>query len=135
MEKSTQELSDFVNRVLNVTRASKVDIVGHSQGSLIPRYWMKNLGGVTKVRKFAGLVVDPICEACLQYKEFVTPYTNGFLRDKNPRVRNQVLQDWCQEDMSEHTLLAFNPIVFSGIHAFLDPSADQNISCLDVLLN
>ncbi|KAF9097017.1 hypothetical protein BGX23_009935 [Mortierella sp. AD031] len=131
MEKSTQELSDFVNRVLNVTRASKVDIVGHSQGSLIPRYWMKNLGGVTKVRKFAGLSLGLI----EIIKKFVTPYTNGFLRDKNPRVRNQVLQDWCQEDMSEHTLLAFNPIVFSGIHAFLDPSADQNISCLDVLLN
>ncbi|KAG0381169.1 hypothetical protein BGX24_008073 [Mortierella sp. AD032] len=55
MEKSTQQLSEFVDRGLNATGASKVDMVGHSQGSLMPRYWMKYLGGDSKIRKFAGI--------------------------------------------------------------------------------
>lgn len=51
MEESAQELAVFVNKVLNATGADKVDMLGHSQGSVMPRYWMKYLGGATKIRK------------------------------------------------------------------------------------
>lgn len=43
MEKSAQQLSNFVDRVLNATGADKVDMVGHSQGSLMTRYWITSV--------------------------------------------------------------------------------------------
>lgn len=55
MEESAAELGAFVDRVLAATGASKVDIVGHSQGTLMPTYWVKFLGGADKVSKYISL--------------------------------------------------------------------------------
>lgn len=65
--------------------------------------------------------------------EIVTPFVNGFLRDKNPRVENVVLQDLCPLDVLEHMLLILDPIVFHSVNGFLTPSAKREISCLDLL--
>lgn len=55
IEHSAEELSSFVNWVLWWTGASKVDLVGHSQGGMMPNYYIKFLGGASKVNELIGL--------------------------------------------------------------------------------
>lgn len=51
---SAGQLSSFVNHVLSETGASKVDIVGWSQGGMMPRYYINNLSGASKVNMLVG---------------------------------------------------------------------------------
>ncbi|GGK89070.1 lipase [Sphaerisporangium melleum] len=53
--RSAQQLSAFVDRVLAATGAAEVDLVGHSQGGMMPRHYLKFLGGAAKVRKLVAL--------------------------------------------------------------------------------
>ncbi len=55
IERSAAELSTFVDLVLRRTGARKVDLVGHSQGGLMPRYYLNFLGGGEKVRTMVAL--------------------------------------------------------------------------------
>src|SRR3954447_24903295 len=55
MEQSAQQLSDFVDRIRAATGAGQVDIVGHSEGSLMPDYYVKFLGGDRVVRNYVGI--------------------------------------------------------------------------------
>ncbi len=55
IERSAEELASFVARVLSKTKASKVDLVGHSQGGMMPNYYIKFLGGASKVNELIGL--------------------------------------------------------------------------------
>jgi len=93
---SAAELATFVNTVLTATGAAKVDLVGHSQGGLMPRYYLNFLGGASKVNDFVALApsnygttldgltelasllgassaingtLSEVCEACVQQEE------------------------------------------------------------------
>ncbi|ONM46402.1 esterase/lipase family protein [Nocardia donostiensis] len=55
IQQSAVEVSAFVDRVLAATGASKVDIVGHSQGTIVPNYYAKFLGGADKIDKHVSL--------------------------------------------------------------------------------
>ena len=85
--RSAAQLKTFTERVREATGAAKVSMVGHSQGGMMPRYYIKFLGGARYVDDLVGispsnhgttltgggtsnliadLVIGQVCEACLQ---------------------------------------------------------------------
>lgn len=56
VRRSASELAAFVDGVRARTGAAQVDLVGHSQGGgLMPRYYIKNLGGDRAVHRLVGI--------------------------------------------------------------------------------
>ena len=55
MQDSAKELKRFVAKVRKATGARKVDLVGHSQGTLMPTWWLKYLGGAPYVKRYVSL--------------------------------------------------------------------------------
>lgn len=116
---SAKELSDFVDKVLAATGASKVDLVGHSEGSTLPRVYLKYFNGTAKVDHFAAIgsnqygttlssivtflekgklfgavkgVLNPVCKACFQLTlgaSFLNELNEG--EDTYPEVKYLML--------------------------------------------
>lgn len=52
---SAQDIGAYIEQVLSATGAEAVDIVGHSQGGLLARYWINELGGEDYVHHLISL--------------------------------------------------------------------------------
>jgi triacylglycerol lipase len=91
---SAGQLARFVDAVLGATGARKVSLVGHSQGGMMPRYYIKFLGGDKNVDDLVGLApsnhgtTNPaafvtgatLCQACAQQmagSPFLTQLNTG----------------------------------------------------------
>ncbi|MDX6715874.1 MAG: hypothetical protein QOH30_2432 [Baekduia sp.] len=125
---SAGELKTEVDKVLASTGAAKVDIVGWSQGGMMPRYYIKNLGGATKVNHLVGLapsnhgttlsglatlagyfpgalpLVGALCPACtdqLKGSPFITALNAG--GDTVPGVEYTVIQSRYDEVVTPYT--------------------------------
>ncbi len=127
---SAAQLAAFVNTVLAKTGAAKVDLVGHSQGGMMPRYYISFLGGAAKVSDFvalapsnygttldgltelAGLLgassaingtLSEVCEACVEQEQ-----GSAFLAGLNaaptvPGVRYTVIESVDDEVVTPYT--------------------------------
>ncbi|HSV37435.1 MAG TPA: alpha/beta fold hydrolase [Nocardioidaceae bacterium] len=118
IQASARELAAFIAKVRKATGARKVDVVGHSQGALMPDYYLKFLGGAQHVRNYvamsapwhgtytdggvaqltAGFGLDlvdvfPICKACVQMlagSPFLAKLRSGGVRVPGIRYTNIV---------------------------------------------
>lgn len=91
MQESAEQLKAFVAKVLKATGAREVDLVGHSEGTLMPNYYVKFLGGAQVVKRYISIAplwhgtqasalaslaastgqdpeeTTPVCTACAQF--------------------------------------------------------------------
>ncbi|MCX2182594.1 alpha/beta fold hydrolase [Streptomyces sp. SKN60] len=58
IDASAAQLDAYVDKVLAATGAAEADLVGHSQGGMMPRYYLKFLGGADKVNALVGIAPD-----------------------------------------------------------------------------
>ncbi len=186
IEESAKELDAFVDRVLEATGAERIDLVGHSEGTYMPQFWLKFDGGsqvtddyvamtplydgttlyaTDQVRDLgaqfglAQAIIDSVAAACgscpqfiagspMQRKlteggaaaaqvdyttiptrldELVTPWSSGLIQ--GPGTDNQVLQEVCPSNTSEHLAVAFDPAVAQLIFNALDPPDARPVDC------
>jgi triacylglycerol lipase len=52
---ASAQLNSFADSVRASTGAAKVDLIGHSQGAMVSRYYVKNLGGASEVDSVISL--------------------------------------------------------------------------------
>ena len=128
IERSARQLRDFIdNRVLPQSRSGKVSILGHSQGGLMPRYYIKFLGGRTKVTDMVSISAsnhgtdNPLapfavdCAACIQQ----SPYRGEFTERVNQGDETLGAVDYTQIQTR------FDDVVIPYFSAFLAETADN----------
>lgn len=92
IDKSAEQLDGFVDEVLASTGAAEADLVGHSQGGMMPRHYLKFLGGAEKVNALIGLAPDNHGTTLLGLTKLL-PYFPGIedlLTTKTPSLADQV---------------------------------------------
>ena len=137
IERSARELRDFVAGVRAHTGAAKVSLVGHSQGGLMPRYFIKHLGGAAVVEDLVGLspsnhgTTNPLapvavnCPACRQQvagSAFLTELNSG---DETPG------------DVSYTQIVTrYDEVVIPYTSGYLEPDANvTNVTLQDLCPN
>ncbi|QBS45305.1 triacylglycerol lipase [Nocardia sp. CS682] len=121
---SAEQVRNTVDQILSATGAEKVDLVGHSQGGVVDRYYLNELGGAAKARQMVllsspyratGLPVDmaavardmipePLYRAILYngripplYLNFLDPWTFGKAQVLRPEITYTVVTDIADE--------------------------------------
>ncbi|MFH8290734.1 esterase/lipase family protein [Streptomyces sp. NPDC018059] len=92
IEKSAEQLDGFVDKVLASTGAQEADLVGHSQGGMMPRHYLKFLGGADKVNALIGLAPDNHGTTLLGLTRLLPhfPGVEDLLTTRTPALADQV---------------------------------------------
>ncbi|MFD9034543.1 esterase/lipase family protein [Streptomyces sp. NPDC059567] len=92
IEKSAEQLDVYVDKVLAATGAAEADLVGHSQGGMMPRHYIKFLGGAEKVNALVGIAPDNHGTTLLGLTKLL-PYFPGvedFITANTPGLADQM---------------------------------------------
>ncbi|WP_030723162.1 esterase/lipase family protein [Streptomyces sp. NRRL S-237] len=147
IDKSAEQLDVFVDKVLAATGASKTDIVGHSQGGMMPRYYLKFLGGASKVNALVGLAPDNHGTTLLGFTKLL-PYFPGaedLISTATPGLADQIAGSAFQQKLNaggdtvpgvKYTVIAtkYDEVVTPYRSAFLDGPNVRNVVLQDLCI-
>lgn len=88
---SAEQVGAYVDTVLTMTGAEQAILIGHSQGGVLIRYWMRVLGGAPKVHHLVSLAVP-------NHGTTMGGIVSPLLRtNRGETVANSVVQSWFGE--------------------------------------
>ncbi|MFE9889910.1 esterase/lipase family protein [Streptomyces scopuliridis] len=92
IDASAGQLATYVDKVLAATGAAKADVVGHSQGGMMPRYYLKFLGGAAKVNALVGIAPSNRGSTLLGLTQLLKyfPGAEDLLNEKTPALADQI---------------------------------------------
>ncbi|MFF5706312.1 esterase/lipase family protein [Streptomyces sp. NPDC012794] len=145
IEKSAGQLDAFVDKVLASTGAAEADLVGHSQGGMMPRYYLKFLGGAAKVNALVGLAPDNHGTTLSGLTQLL-PYFPGaehLISTATPGLADQIAGSAFQQKLNEggdtvpgvkYTVIAtrYDQVVTPYRSAFLDGPDVRNVVLQDL---
>ncbi|MER6256436.1 alpha/beta fold hydrolase [Streptomyces sp. NPDC001584] len=145
IDKSAGQLDVFVDKVLAATGSAKTDIIGHSQGGMMPRYYLKFLGGASKVNALVGLAPDNHGTTLLGFTKLL-PYFPGaedLISTATPGLADQIAGSPFQQKLNEggdtvpgvkYTVIAtkYDEVVTPYRSAFLDGPNVRNVVLQDL---
>lgn len=145
IDKSAGQLDAFVDKVLASTGAAEADLVGHSQGGMMPRYYLKFLGGAAKVNALVGLAPDNH-GTTLSGLTRLLPYFPGaedLISTATPGLADQIAGSAFQQKLNaggdtvpgvKYTVIAtkYDEVVTPYRSAFLDGPDVRNVVLQDL---
>lgn len=145
IDRSAGQLGTFVDRVLASTGAAKTDIIGHSQGGMMPRYYLKFLGGAPKVNALVGLAPDNHGTTLLGLTQLL-PYFPGaedLVSAATPGLADQIAGSAFQQKLNaggdtvpgvKYTVIAtqYDEVVTPYRSAFLNGADVRNVVLQDL---
>ncbi|NKI43424.1 alpha/beta fold hydrolase [Streptomyces sp. LD120] len=145
VDKSAAQLGTFVDKVRSATGAGKVDLVGHSQGGMMPRYYLKFLGGADKVNALVGIAPSNHGTTLSGFTKLL-PYFPGIenlLNEHTPALTDQVVGSPLMQKLNaggdtvpgvQYTVIAtqYDEVVTPWRTQFLDGPGVRNIRLQDL---
>ncbi|MEU2184506.1 esterase/lipase family protein [Streptomyces thermolilacinus] len=143
--KSAEQLDAYVDRVLDATGAPEADLVGHSQGGMMPRHYLKFLGGAEKVNALVGIAPDNHGTTLLGLTRLL-PYFPGaadLISEKTPALADQIAGSPFLQRLNEggdtvpgvrYTVIAtkYDEVVTPYRSSFLDGPNVRNVLLQDL---
>ncbi|MEV4920760.1 alpha/beta fold hydrolase [Streptomyces tirandamycinicus] len=143
--KSAEQLDAYVDRVLAATGADEVDLVGHSQGGMMPRHYIKFLGGADEVNALVGIAPSNHGSTLHGFTGLLKyfPGAADLLNSKTPALADQIAGSPFLTKLNEggdtvpgvqYTVIAtkYDEVVTPWRSSFLDGPNVKNVTVQDL---